>query len=114
VFSVVVSDSSAPAQTDSATYSLTVSAFDASIALLRFGEAWTGESYPVSAVGASSTTFTLVQNQSGGQILGANPGAGTAMYKAGPNAGTDRIRATSGAGATEDLDVLCSRTRSRT
>lgn len=106
VFSVVVSDSSAPAQTDSATYSLTVSAFDASISLLRFGEAWTGESYPVSAVGAASTTFTLVQNQSGGQILSANPGASTATYKAGPNAGTDRIRATSGSGATEDLDVL--------
>jgi hypothetical protein len=106
VFSVAVTDSSAPAQTDSATYSLTVSSFDASLALLRFGEAWTGESYPVSAVGASSTTFTLVQNQSGGQILSANPSTSTATYKAGPNAGTDRIRATSGSGATEDLDVL--------
>ena len=106
VFSVVVTDSGSPAQTDSATYSLTVSAFDASISLLRFGEAWTGESYPVSAVGSASTTFTLVQNQSGGQILSANPGASTAVYRAGPNAGTDRIRATSGGGAFEDLDVL--------
>lgn len=106
VFSVVVTDSGSPAQTDSATYSLTVSAFDASISLLRFGEAWTGESYPVSAVGSASTTFTLVQNQSGGQILSANPGASTAVYKAGPNAGTDRIRATSGGGAFEDMDVL--------
>ncbi len=106
VFSVVVTDAGVPAQSDSATYSLTVSAFDASVALLRYGEAWTGESYPVSAVGATNTTFTLVQNQSGGSILGANPATSTATYRAGPNAGTDRIRATSAAGATEDLDVV--------
>jgi hypothetical protein len=106
VFSVVVSDAGSPAQSDSATYQLTVSMFDASISMLRFGEAWTGETYPVSAVGAASTTFTLVQNQSGGAILGANPGTSTATYKAGPTPGTDRIRATSGSGATEDIDVL--------
>lgn len=106
VFSVVVTDAGAPAQSDSATYSLSVSAFDASVALLRFGEAWTGESYPVSAVGAPSTTFTLVQNQSGGSIVAANPGASTATYRAGASTGTDRIRATSASGAVEDIDVL--------
>lgn len=105
-FSVVVTDSGSPAQTDSASYALTVSAFGASLSLLRFGEAWTGESYPVSAVGSPSTTFTLVQNQSGGSILAANPAASTATYRAGSSPGTDRIRATSTTGATADLDVV--------
>src|SRR5262249_33712837 len=104
VFSVTVVDSASPKTTDTASCSLTVSPFDASIGLLHCGDAWTGESYPLTAGGSASTTFTFVQNASGGQITNANPSAGTATYVAGPNAGTDVIRA-SASGSTEDLTV---------
>lgn len=102
-FGVVVTD--AGGGSDSATYSLLVSAFDASIAQLHVGDAWTGESYPVSAVGGPGTTFTIVQNQSGGSITAANPSTSTATWRAGPTPGTDRIRATGTGGDTKDLVV---------
>jgi hypothetical protein len=105
-FGVSVTDSSAPAQVDTASYSLAVSPFDASISSLRFGDAWTGDAYPLSGVGSPTVTFTLVVNQSGGAIEGANPGAGTATYRAGASAGVDRVRATAASGAFEDIDVV--------
>jgi hypothetical protein len=103
-FDVTVADSSETPVTDGATYTIVVSPFDATVGMLRWGDAWTGESYPVSAVGAAGVTYTLVQNQSGASLVDANPGAGTATYVAGPAAGTDRIRATDGTNV-EDLDV---------
>jgi hypothetical protein len=104
-FEVAVTDSSATPATDTASYVLVVSAFDASIGQLHWGDAWTGESYPASAVGASGVTYTLVVNQSGGSIVDPDPVAGTATYVAGPSAGTDRIRASDGGGNVEDIDV---------
>src|SRR5262249_12016600 len=62
-FSVVVSDAASPTGTDSANYSIDVSTFHASISLLRYGEAWTGESYPLSATGGSGTTYDVLSNQ---------------------------------------------------
>jgi hypothetical protein len=104
-FEVTVADSSATPSVDVASYVLVVAAFDASVGLLHWGDAWTGESYPVSAVGGSGVTYSLVVNESGGSITGANPSAGTATYVAGPSPGTDRIRATDAGGGTEDIDV---------
>ena len=104
-FGVSVTDSSSPSLSDSAAYSIVVSTFDASVALLHVGDAWTGESYPLSAIGASSTTFTVVQNQSGGSITGASPSTSRATFVAGPGTGTDVVRATSGAGESEDLTI---------
>jgi hypothetical protein len=104
-FAVVVVDSGSPASTDTANYSLLVATFDASIAMLHFGDAWTGEEYPVSSVGSSSTTYQLVANASGATLVNANPPGGTVTYHAGAVAGTDRIRATSVSGSTKDIDV---------
>lgn len=104
-FSVVVTDASAPPANDSASYSMQVSPFSASISSLHWGEAWTTESYPLGSVGGQGTTFTIVSNASGGSIANANPSLGTATYVAGPSAGTDTVRATSGAGPTQDLVV---------
>jgi hypothetical protein len=106
VFSVTVVDSAAPATTDTASCALTVSPFDASIGLLHWGDAWTTESYPLTAVGSTSVSFTFVQNASGGSITNANPAAGTATYVAGSGAGTDVLRATASGGSTEDLTVV--------
>jgi len=105
VFGVAVTDSSSPAATDTAAYSILVSTFDASIALLHAGDAWTGESYPLSAIGASSTTFTVVQNQSGASIANASPATSRASYVAGAGTGTDVVRATSAEGSTTDLTI---------
>lgn len=104
-FSVSVTDAGSPAGTATASYVLVVSPFSFSVALLRFGEAWTNENYPLSAVGASSTTFTLVSNQSGASIIDGNLSDNVATYRAGPYPGTDRIRASSAAGV-EELEVL--------
>jgi hypothetical protein len=104
-FEISVTDSSATPATDTATYVLVVSAFDATVQNLHWGDAWTGESYPASAIGATGVTYTLVVNESGGSIVNANPAAGTATYVAGPAAGTDRIRADDGGGNVEDIDV---------
>jgi hypothetical protein len=104
-FDVVVSDSSATPESDTASYVLVVSAFDATVGGLHWGDAWTGESYPASAVGATTVTFTLLVNESGASIVNPNPSAGTATYVAGPAAGTDRIRASDGSGNVEDIDV---------
>ena len=92
--------------TDSASYSLVVAPFSASIALLHFGEAWSGEGYPLSATGGAGTTFSLVQNQSGAQITNAVPSSSTARYVAGATPGLDRIRAAGSGGGFVDLDVL--------
>jgi hypothetical protein len=102
-FTVTVTD--ADDEQAVAGYSLTVTSFDAMVEDLRFGEAWTGETYTVSAVGSASTTFTLLQNQSGGHLEDASPSASTATWVAGPAQGTDVLRATSASGATEDLEV---------
>jgi hypothetical protein len=102
-FSVVVTDSTTAS--DSASYALDVTPFAASLTLLHWGDAWTGESYPLSSVGGTGTTFTIIQNGSGGSIAGANPNAGTATYVAGPNPGADRIRATSTSGPTHEIAV---------
>lgn len=103
-FSVSVTD--ADAEQANSGYSLTVTSFDASVGLLRFGEAWTGESYPVSAVGSASTTFALVRNESGGRLTNANPATSTATWVAGTSPGTDLLRATSSTGLTEDLEIV--------
>ena len=105
VFGVTVTDSSETPATDSASYSLQVSSFTASLAVLHWGDAWTGESYPLGSVGGSSTTFTIVSNPSGGSITNANPGLGTATFVAGSTTGTDTIRATSAMGPTQDIVV---------
>ena len=104
-FDVTVTDSSDPTATDSSSYALVVSSFSASIAVLHWGDAWTGESYSLASVGGSNTTFSVVSNPSGGSITNANPGLGTATFVAGLTSGTDTIRATSQSGATHDLVV---------
>ncbi len=103
-FSVQVIDAEAAA--DTASYSLTVSSFGASISLLHFGEAWTTEGYPLSATGGAGTTFSLVINATGASIQNPSPSTSTARYVAGSTPGSDRIRATSSTGATNDIDVL--------
>lgn len=103
-FSVAVRDASARTATASAT--LVVSPFSATIGLLRMGEAWAGEGYPLSATGGAGTTFSLVVNQSGGSITSPSPSTSTARYVAGSTPGSDRVRATSTSGATIDLDVV--------
>jgi hypothetical protein len=104
-FSVSVADASTPAATDTASYLLEVREFDAWVALLHWGEAWAGDSYPLASVGGKDVTFTLVTNASGGSIANADLATGSATWVAGPNLGTDRIRATSSLGPTEDLVV---------
>jgi hypothetical protein len=106
LFTVVVADAGAPAATDTATYAITVAQFNATISGLHYGEAWTGESYPVTSVGSPSTTYSLVANQSGASLQNPNPAGGTVSYRAGVTTGTDRIRATSASGETEDIDVV--------
>ena len=105
VFSVTVTDASTTPETDSASYSLDVSAFSAALALLHWGDAWTGESYPLGSVGGSNTTFTLVSNPSGASITNANPSLGTATFTTGIGTGSDTIRATSSGGPTLDIVV---------
>lgn len=99
---VAVTDGSG--SSDTASYSLLVSDFDASIALLHWGEAWTGESYPVSGVGAPTITFSLVTNASGGTVTGT--GAATASYVPGNGTGTDRLLASGSNGRTKTIDVV--------
>lgn len=103
-FSVSVLD--AAKKSDGASYALVVSPFGATISLLHYGEAWSGEGYPLAATGASGTTFSLIVNVTGGQIQNQSPATSTARYLAGPTSGTDRVRATSTNGATVDIDVL--------
>jgi hypothetical protein len=103
-FSVRVTDSDDEQAV--AGYSLTVTSFDAVVEDLRFGEAWTGEAYPVTAVGSPSTTFTLVENESGGHLEDASPSTSTATWVAGPAQGTDVLRATSASGDTEDIELV--------
>src|SRR5205814_2059772 len=103
-FSVVVTDASA--STDSASFALDVSPFAAQVTLLHWGDGWTGETYPLSSVGGGSTTFTLVQNGSGGSVTGASPSLGTATFVAGSSPGTDVIRASSSGGQSQDLTVV--------
>lgn len=103
-FTLAVTDSAAIPDTDTRTFTLNVGAFAVNVALLHWGDAWTGESYPLSAGGGS--TFVLLQNQSGGSITSPNAGAGTATYVAGSLTGTDRIRATSASNKTQDVDVV--------
>ena len=100
-FDIGVSDGAG--SSDMATYSLLVSTFDASVALLHWGEAWTGESYPISGVGAPTITFSFVTNASGGTIT--STGATSAIYVPGNGTGTDRILATGSNDLTKTLDV---------
>jgi len=105
-FAFTVNVLDAASASDDAGYAMVVSPFAASIALLHFGEAWSGEGYPLAASGGAGTTFTLVTNVSGGAITNSNPSVSTARYVAGPTPGTDRIRATGSSGVTQDLDVV--------
>lgn len=102
-YGIDVGVADASGSSDSASYTLLVSDFDASIALLHWGEAWSGETYPVSGVGAPTITFTFVANPSGGTL--ASTGATTASYVPGNGTGTDRILATGSNGRTRTLDV---------
>src|SRR5262245_60532751 len=103
-FSVVVTDASAAS--DHGAYSLDVTPFSASISRLHWGDAWVGETYPLSSVGGgTSTTFSIATNVCGGSITESQPAAGTATYAPGPSPGTDVIRATSSGGPTQDLPV---------
>ena len=102
-FSVSVVD--AVHKSASASYSLVVASFGASISLLHFGEAWSGEGYPLSATGGAGTTFSLVVSVTGGQIQNQSPSTSTARYLAGGTPGSDRVRATSSTGAIFDIDV---------
>jgi hypothetical protein len=110
VVSVEVSDAASPPATAGASYALEVSPLAVSLSLLRFGDAWTGERYPVSTTGGgTSVTFDFVTNASGGEIVEADPVVGTATYVAGPQPGTDVLRARNGAGDEAQASVRVER-----
>ena len=105
-FTALVRDAAAPAARASASFTLEVTAFHATIEGVRYGAAWTGASYVVRATGTASTTFWFVENATGATLTAGSALENAATYVAGPHAGTDTISVRDASGTSIVLHVL--------